>query len=117
MTALRGVAKVVLVLVTLVFLASMGGGMLFVWWLLVPLHWLAAQRSGPWGTAGWALLAGASMSEVTWMALYTLSGQNLGVAYVSMIVGFVVPSVLFVWARSRYPLRSSTIRSSPSPGS
>ena len=111
MTALRGVAKVLLVLVTLVFLASMGGGMALVWWLLVPLHWLAARGSGPWGTAGWAFLAAASVSEVAWMTLYVVSGHNETVAVVTMPVAFAVTASLFVYARSR------TIRIEPSPRS
>jgi hypothetical protein len=110
--ALRAAAKVLLVFVTLVFLASMGGGMVFVWWVLVPLHWLASLRSGPWGTAGWALLAGASVSEVAWMTLYVLSGHNETVAVATMGVSFIATSALFVWAH-----RSRTIRSLASSGS
>lgn len=112
MKALRVAGKVLLVLVTLLFLASMGGGMAYVWWLLVPLHWMAAKRSGPWGTAGWALLAAASVSEVAWMTLYVVSGHNEAVAAVTMPIAFAVTALAFVWAQS-----SKTMRSSPSPGS
>ncbi len=58
------VAKTLLVFVTLVCLASMGGAMLFAGWVLVPLHWLARRDSSPYATGGWALLAGASMFEM-----------------------------------------------------
>ena len=114
MPVLRGVGKVLLVLATLVFLASMGGGMLFVWWLLVPLHWIAARRSGPWGTAGWAFLAAASVSEVAWMTVYVLSGRNEELSVAVMVFTFFAAGALFVWARSQ---RSRTIRPSPSLGS
>ena len=68
--------KVVLVGATLVAASSMGGLMLSVFALLVPLHWWAATDAGPRGTAGWALLAGISMLEAGWMGAYTLGAPE-----------------------------------------
>ena len=76
------VAKALLVLVTLVFLASMGGGMLFAAPFLVPLHWLAARRSGPYGAGGWTFLAAASVFEYTWMLAFVATDAEVPAALV-----------------------------------
>ena len=70
------VAKGMLVFVTLVCLASIGGAMLFAGWCLVPLHWLASRRSGPYATGGWAFLAGLSVFEVAWMVMWIATEQT-----------------------------------------
>ena len=74
--AMRWLASSALVLVTLVCLSSMGGAMLFAFPVLVPFHWLSARRSGPVGTAGWALLAGLSLFEAGWMLTYLATGTG-----------------------------------------
>lgn len=92
-------AKTLLVLVTLVFLASMGGGMLVAGWFLVPLHWWAARDAGPIGTAGWTLLAGMSVGEVAWMLGYVLAGETAG--GVAGVAGLVGTATAFYAARLR----------------
>ncbi len=86
MSAIAVVGKTVLVLATLVCLASIGGAMLFAFPVLVPLQWLAARRSGPYATGAWALLAGLSMFEAGWMLAYVATDAVM----FSMVVGLVV---------------------------
>jgi hypothetical protein len=98
--AMRWVFGVFLSAATLLFLASIGGGMVFVWWALVPLHWWMARESGPIGAGWWAFLAGASVGEVAWMAAYVLTGHEA----VTVVVGVVVmvgTATAFLVARSR----------------
>lgn len=97
---LRGALKALLVGATLLFLASMGGGMVVAGWLLVPLHWLAGRDSGAAGTAGWALLAGLSITEMAGMLAYIATGSG-GAVVLAMSVGFLGGSAGFVWLRSR----------------
>jgi hypothetical protein len=106
---LRWAGGVLLTMTTLLFLASMGGGMLYVWWVLVPLHWWAARDTGPVATGWWAFLAGASMAEVGMMLTYVVSGNEPAVAVVSVLV-FLGTMTAFVVARARrrsYPASSS----------
>jgi hypothetical protein len=101
MTSLLRIARgVVLTLVTFLFLASIGGGMLYVWWLLVPLHWWAAHGAGPVATGWWACLAGASLAEVAMMLTYVATGDGLFVA-VAGLMCFIGTGLAFVVARSR----------------
>ncbi len=79
-------AKGLLVFVTLVCLASMGGAMLVAAPVLVPLHVVAARRSGPYGAGGWAFLAAASLFEFGWM--WTYVGTEDGA--LSLTVGTLV---------------------------
>ena len=89
---MRILPKVALTLVTFLFLASMGGGMLVAWPVLVPLHWIAARRAGPKETAWWGLLAGASMAEVLTMATYVVTGDgfHLLIVFLGSLVGVSV---------------------------
>ena len=85
--------KVLLVAVTLVCLASMGGAMLYAFPVLVPLHWLAARSAEPLGRLGWAFLAAASLYEAGWMLTYMATRQpalSLAVGGVAGAVGAVV---------------------------
>ena len=100
MKALRIAGGVVLSAVTLLFLASIGGGMLYVWWILVPLHWWTAQGAGPVATGWWACLAGASLAEVTMMLTYLLTGDGVAVAVAGLLT-FFGTGIAFVVARSR----------------
>ena len=91
---MRTLGRAVLVATTIVFLLSMGGGMLYVWWLLVPLHWLAARDAGPTATVGWSLLAASSLGEVAWMTAYAADAEAtatiVGVAVaVATVAGFL----------------------------
>lgn len=99
--------RTLLVLATVLFLLSMGGGMLFVWWVLVPLHWVAARDSGPGATAGWALLAAASMGEVGWMVGYVAIDDEVVAALIGLATS-IATAALFLAARLRRisPLRA-----------
>ena len=100
MRVARWAGGVVLTLVTLLFLASIGGGMLYVWWILVPLHWWAARGAGPIVTGWWAFLAGASMAEVGMMLTFVVT-HNDPAALVASVACFVGTGLAFVVARSR----------------
>ncbi len=109
MRATRWAGGVVLTLVTFLFLASMGGGMLYVWWFLVPLHWWAARGAGPVATGWWACLAAASVTEVGMILTYVATRNGLLVA-VAGVVCFVGTGLAFVVARAkrlRQPASSS----------
>lgn len=62
-------SKVVLAAVTLLLMASMGGGF-FLLPLLVPLHIWAARTSGPIGRVLWSFLPGAAAGMIVWAAVY-----------------------------------------------
>ncbi len=86
-------AKVVLVLVTIVCLLSMGGAMMFAAPFLVPLHVLAARHTGPKRAGGWVFLAALSLFELGWMWTYFATEHELasvsvgfGAAVVAMVV-------------------------------
>jgi hypothetical protein len=100
MKAARWAGNVLLTMITLLFLASIGGGMLFVWWALVPLHWWAARGAGPVAAGWWACLAAASMAEVGMLLTYVATGNELAVA-VAGGLGFVGTAAVFVIARRR----------------
>jgi hypothetical protein len=109
MSALRWAGNVLLTMVTVLFLASMGGGMIYVWWILVPLHWWTAQHAGRVGTWWWAFLAGKSMAIVGMMLTY-IAGGNDAAAVVVNVLCFLGTMTAFVVARNRrrtYPASSS----------
>lgn len=93
-------AKAVLSLLTFLFLASIGGAMVFAWPVLVPLHWWAARRSGPAGVVWFALLAGLSLAEVAAIATLAAAGDGAHVAVV--LVGVLVAAA---WAFLRGQVR------------
>lgn len=68
-------SKVALAAVTLLLMASMGGGFLLLP-LLVPLHIWAARTSGPVGRVMWSLLPGAAAGMVAWAAVYVTLGET-----------------------------------------
>lgn len=63
-----------LAIVSLVLMASMGGGFLLLP-LLIPGHLWAARRSREIGRVGWSLLPAASLSMVAWAAVYVAVGE------------------------------------------
>ena len=65
--------KVALAAVSLVLLASMGGGFLLVP-ALVPAHVWAARRSGPVGRVLWSILPIVTAGMVVWAITYVASG-------------------------------------------
>lgn len=67
-------AKTLLAAVSLVLLASMGGGFILLP-VLVPLHVWAARRSGPVGRVLWSLLPAATAIVITWAAVYVAVGE------------------------------------------
>jgi hypothetical protein len=68
------VLKTVLALVSLLLMASMGGGFLLLP-LLVPMHVWAARRSGRVGRVLWSVLPAAAAGMVTWAATYVTLGE------------------------------------------
>lgn len=68
------VAKIALAVVTLLLMASMGGGFLLLP-LLVPFHLWAARTSGPIGTVLWSFLPGVTAGMVMWAAVYVSVGE------------------------------------------
>ena len=100
MRALRWTGGVLLTMATVVFLASLGGGMLYVWWVLVPLHWWAARGAGPVAAGWWAFLAGASMAQVGMILTYVVGGNEAAAVAVNVLC-FLGTLAAFVVARRR----------------
>lgn len=73
--ARTAVLKACLAGVSLLLVASMGGGFLALP-LLVPLHVWAARRSGPVGRVVWSLLPVTAAAMVTWAAVYVIVGES-----------------------------------------
>lgn len=68
-------ARWVLGIVTVMLMASMGGGFLLLP-VLVPAHVWAARRSGSLGRVGWSLLPAASVAMVAWALVYVAVGES-----------------------------------------
>lgn len=69
-------AKALLLAVTVLLMASMGGGFLLLP-LLIPAHVWAARDSGRVGRIAWSLLPAASVGMVAWAAVYVLAGESM----------------------------------------
>ena len=69
-------AKALLLAVTILLMASMGGGYLLLLPLLIPAHVWAARRSGRVGRIVWSLLPAMSVGMVTWAAVYVVVGES-----------------------------------------
>jgi hypothetical protein len=94
----RGVGKaalgVLLALATLLLLSSIGGAMAYGWPFLVPLHWYAARRSGPWMKGIWTAFAAFSSAEAVFIYLYMVTGSDAWI--IPLILGPFATIVVFV---------------------
>jgi hypothetical protein len=66
--------KVALAAVTLLLMASMGGGFLLLP-LLIPMHIWAARRSRTFGRVAWSLLPTVAVGTAAWAAVYVAVGE------------------------------------------
>ena len=66
--------KIAVASVSLLLIASMGGGFLLLP-LLIPLHIWAARRSGTVGRIGWSLLPALAVGMTAWAAVYVAVGE------------------------------------------
>lgn len=73
---LRAISKFVLIVITLVCLASMGGAMALAAPMLIPGLWMAGRSSGPWQRGMWTVLAALSAAEAAWIYGYWLGGEG-----------------------------------------
>ncbi len=74
-SAAERVARWSLAIVTLVLMASMGGGFLLLP-ALIPGHlWAARRSSGSLGRLGWSVLPAGSLAMLTWAAVYVTVGE------------------------------------------
>ena len=83
------VMKACLAGVSLLLVASMGGGFLALP-LLVPLHLWAARRSGPVGRMLWSLLPVTAAAMVTWAAVYVIAGESKPAIWLFPLLAAVV---------------------------
>lgn len=97
-SAFRVISKVILVATTLLCLASIGGAMAVAAPILVPLLWLAARHSGPWGRGGWTCLAALSGGEAAWIYAYSLYGGDSILLLWMPIAAAILVVVVFIAA-------------------
>ena len=90
-------ARWVLAIVTLLLMASMGGGFLLLP-LLIPAHIWAARRSGRLGQVGWSLLPAVSVAMVTWAGVYLLAGESKPIIWLLPLIALAVALVLMTLA-------------------
>ena len=105
--------KVVLVAATLVCLASIGGAMVVAFPVLVPLHWFAAEKSGPYATAGWALLAALSLLEAGWILSYLVTANATTGAVVGAVAALVAIVLFMRRGMDRAAARRAAVASTP----
>lgn len=82
--------------VTLLLMASMGGGFLLLP-ALIPAHVWAARRSGRAGRIGWSVLPAASLAMVAWAAAYVTVGESQPAIW--LLPAFVLVASLAAVAR------------------
>lgn len=78
MAVVLALAKVVLVLFSLLVLASIGGAAAPAAPFLIPLLWIAARSSShAWQRWLYSVLAGGIAFEAMWIAMYSVAGGNV----------------------------------------
>ncbi len=82
--------------VTLLLMASTGGGFLLLP-ALIPAHVWAARRSGRVGRIGWSVLPAASLAMVAWAAAYVTVGESEPAIW--LLPAFVLVATLAVAGR------------------
>lgn len=87
-SALEILARWSLAVVSLVLMASMGGGFVLLP-VLIPGHLWAARRSSGMGRVGWSLLPAASLSMLAWAGVYVAVGEAAPVIW-------LVPALVLV---------------------
>jgi hypothetical protein len=99
--------KAALAVVSVVLLASMGGGFLLLP-ILVPAHVWAARRSGRVGRVLWSALPVATAGMVVWAIVYVAVGEAKpliwllpALASVAAVAG--MSSALYRWERRESP--------------
>lgn len=92
LVARTAVMKAGLAGVSLLLVASMGGGFLALP-ILVPLHVWAARRSGLVGRVLWSLLPVTAASMVTWAAVYVIAGEASPAIWLLPMLAAVVAGV------------------------
>jgi hypothetical protein len=96
------VARWALAAVTLLLMASMGGGFLLLP-LLIPAHLWAARRSGKVGRIGWALLPSMGLAMVAWAAVYVAVGESKPTIWLLPTLVLVAAVGMFARAAMRPP--------------
>ena len=90
------IAKAVPVALTLVLMASMGGGFLGLP-LLIPGHMWAARRSqSSLGRVGWSVLPAVAIGILAWAAVYVLVGETKPVIWLVPGLSSIATLVLVV---------------------
>lgn len=99
------VAQWMLAIVTLILMASMGGGFLLLP-VLIPAHLWAARRSGSLGRVGWSLLPVASLAMVAWAGLYVSIGESKPAIWLVplLVVVGAFWAIQYVLAKDQRPL-------------
>ncbi len=94
-SAFRVIYKAILVAVTLLCLASIGGAMAGAAPILLPLLWLAARHAGAWGRGGWIALAALAAAEAAWIYAYWVYGGESILLLWTPIAAAVLVVVIF----------------------
>jgi len=93
--SIEPLVKWVLGIVTLLLMASMGGGFLLIP-LLIPAHVWAARRSGRVGRVGWSLPPAISMAMLTWAVVYVVAGEAEPVIWIVPVAALGAALVLMI---------------------
>lgn len=97
------VPKFALATITVLLMASMGGGFLLLP-LLVPFHVWAARTSGPIGRVLWSILPGVAAGMVVWAAVYVSLGEVQPFIWLIPLLAAVAAVSATLFASSRRPV-------------
>jgi hypothetical protein len=87
-TLAESTARWLLGAVTLLLMASIGGGFLALP-LLIPAHIWAARRSRGLGRVGWSVLPAVSVAMAIWAAVYVSGGERTPTIWLGPLLAFV----------------------------
>lgn len=103
--------KLLLLVVTLVFMSSVGGAFLGAAPLLLPLHWIAARDSKIAGRVFWGVVAGVLAAEVAWAGIYLVLGEARPFIWLAPLLALCATTLLFVHKAGRAHARRREVTS------
>lgn len=99
---LERLARWALAITTLLLMASMGGGFLFLP-ALIPAHVWAARRSGPVGRVGWSMAPATALAMLTWAAVYMSLGESKPIIWLLPVLVLLAALAVLVRTATKRP--------------